>query len=29
VIRPAADVVRSICDDAERIIRERSSRLLK
>ena len=28
-IRPAADVVRSICDDAERVLRERSSRLLK
>jgi nitronate monooxygenase len=28
-IRPAAEVVRSICDDAERILRERSSRLLK
>jgi nitronate monooxygenase len=28
-IRPAADVVRCICDDAERILRERSSRFLK
>ena len=27
-IRPAAEVVRSICEDAERILRERSSSLL-
>jgi nitronate monooxygenase len=28
-IRPAADVLREMCDDAERILRERSSQLLK
>jgi nitronate monooxygenase len=28
-IRPAADVVRSVCDDAERLLRERTSQLLK
>lgn len=28
-IRPAAEVLREICDDAERILRERSSQLLK
>lgn len=27
-VRPAADVLRSICDDAERILRERSAKLL-
>ena len=28
-IRPAAEVVRTICDDAERLLRERSRDLLK
>jgi nitronate monooxygenase len=28
-VRPAADVVHAICEDAERVLRERSSRILK
>jgi nitronate monooxygenase len=28
-VRPAADVVHTICEDAERVLRERSSRILK
>lgn len=28
-VRPAADVVRGICDDAERLLRERSAQLLR